>query len=133
MMFRKSVAQRLFNRKNAQILFVNEPPRYREKIGALPEDATVIHELAGLVDFIQFFVTTHSELEAQLSLLKSALKPDGILWVTFPRRNSPEVDRNQISAYAEGLGLRRIAIITIDEDWNAMRLEISETPFALER
>ncbi len=131
-MFRKSVAQRLFNRKNAQILLVNEPPRYREKIGALPEDATVIYELAGPVDFIQFFITTQSELEAQLSLLKSALKPDGILWVTFPRRNSPEMGRKQISAYAEALGLRQMGQITVNEDWTALRLEISETPFALE-
>lgn len=130
-MFRKSIAQKLFDRKDAQILIVNEPPLYREKIGALEENSAIIHELVGPVDFIQFFITTQEELEAQLTLLKSALKADGALWVTFPRKRSREMS-DGIAAYAEGVGLRRVAITSVDAQWHAMRLEIVPSSFILE-
>ncbi len=81
----KSVAQKLLIKENYKVLLVNEPKDYREILGELPPNVTILTELGGLVDLVQVFLTSKMELETQLRRLKSLLKPKGLLWLTYPK------------------------------------------------
>ena len=77
-------------------------------------------------DFIQLFVTSRSELEAQLKDLKPALKPGGLLWVTYPKGTSKikaDINRDTINQYARSIGLQGVAMISVDDTWSALRLK----------
>jgi hypothetical protein len=36
-----------------------------------------------------------------------------------------DINRDTITAYAETIGLEGVAIVSIDEDWSALRLKIT--------
>jgi hypothetical protein len=96
-------------------------------LGKLPEGVTVVNELVKPVDLIQVFVDNRQDLEEQLPKIKPLLSPDTILWVTYHKGTSKiktDIHRDTINAYAQTLDLRGIAIISVNDDWAALRLKI---------
>ncbi len=123
----KSVAQKLQIKAGRQVLFVNPPAGYLASIGELPASVTLRESQSGPCDIIQVFVKDRQELEARLPILKSALAPNGMLWVTYYKGTSrikTDINRDTINAYAHTLGLEGVAMISIDDDWSALRLKV---------
>ncbi len=123
----KSVAQKLQIKAGRKVLFVSPPGGYLASLGELPAGVTLLEEPSEPSDIIQVFVKDRPELEAQLPVLKSALAPNGMLWVTYYKGTSKtktDINRDTINAYAHTLGLEGVAMISIDEDWSALRLKV---------
>lgn len=96
-------------------------------LGALPKNATLLSKPVAPIDAIQVFVTNRKELEVQLPKLKPLLAPTGMLWVTYYKGTSKtktDINRDSIYAYALGLGLQGVSMISIDDDWSALRLKL---------
>lgn len=126
-MSEKTVAKKLFIKENCKVLFINAPKDYESILGALPPNVTVLAEPIKLVDFIQVFVTSKKELEEQLNKLKSFLSPQGLLWVSYPKGTSKiktDINRDIIYQFAQSIGLKGVAMISVDETWSAMRFKI---------
>ena len=80
------------------------------------------------MDLIQIFLTSKKELEAQLGKLRNLIKPDGLLWVTYPKGTTKikaDINRDSINAYAHSIGLQGVAMISIDDTWSALRLKMA--------
>ncbi len=123
----KTVAQKLLIKSGYKVLVANAPRNYQAMLGPLPEDATLVKPSAKPADLIQLFVANRRELEAQLGKMKLALAPNGLLWVTYHKGTSSvktDINRDTIAAYAQTIGLRPVAMISIDEDWSALRLKV---------
>lgn len=123
----KSIAQKLFNKPGNKFLLINPPAGYLAQLGQLPEGTIILNDSSCLVEVIQVFVLNRSELEAQLTRLKGLLAPKGMLWVTYHKGTSKvktNINRDTINAYAGSLGLQGVAMISIDDDWSALRLKM---------
>jgi predicted CoA-binding protein len=126
-MSEKSVAQKLLVKPGYKVLLLNPPAGYSELFGELPAGATIQTEPAGPVDLMQVFVVSQKHLETQLARLKPLLTPKSILWVTYHKGTSKvktDINRDTINAYAHSLGLEGIAMISVDQDWSALRLKV---------
>jgi hypothetical protein len=126
-MSEKTIAQKLFIKAGQRLLFVGAPEGYRDQLGPLPEKVTVLQAAEAPVDMIQVFVDSRAELEAQLPRLKGLLAPKGMLWVTYHKGTSKvktDIHRDSINAYAKSIGLEGVAMISIDDDWSALRLKL---------
>jgi hypothetical protein len=124
----KTIAQKLMIKEGRSVLFRNAPHGYKSALGALPKNVTVVKALTQPVDLIQLFVANRRELEEQLPKLKVALKPDGILWITYHKGTSKtktDINRDSINTYAQTIGLVGVAMISIDDDWSALRLKVA--------
>jgi hypothetical protein len=125
----KSIAQKLMLKEGRKVLIVNAPKGYAATLGALPLGVAVSNKPAGPADVIQVFVANRKELEAQLGKLKSLLTPGGMLWVTYYKgtaKTKTDINRDSINAYAQTMGLQGVAMISIDDDWSALRLKAVE-------
>ena len=123
----KSIAQKLFIKPGNKFLLINPPAGYLAQLGQLPEGTIILNDSSCLVEVIQIFVLNRSELEAQLTRLKGLLAPKGMLWVTYHKGTSKvktNINRDTINAYAGSLGLQGVAMISIDDDWSALRLKM---------
>ncbi|MGA2616110.1 MAG: hypothetical protein ABSF26_00790 [Thermoguttaceae bacterium] len=123
----KSVAEKLLVRPGQKILLVNQPKGYRALLGEIPKDVTLLKEPAAAVDLIQVFVASRKDLEEQLPRLKPLLGSKGPLWVTYHKGTSKhklDINRDSIAAYAATIGLQAVAMISVDEDWSALRLKV---------
>ena len=123
----KSIAQKMFIKPGNKVLIINPPEGYLAGMGELPEAVSLLQDTSSRVNVIQVFVLNRSELESQLARLKELLAPKGILWVTYHKGTSrvkTDINRDTINAYAHSIGLEGVAMISIDEDWSALRLKI---------
>jgi len=123
----KSVAEKLWIKAGFTICLFNAPENYEAVLGKLPEGVTVVNKLVNPVDLIQVFMDNRQALEEQLPKIKPLLSPDTILWVTYHKGTSKiktDINRDTINAYAKTLGLVGIAIISVNDDWAALRLKI---------
>ena len=128
-MSEKSIVERLFIKPGNKVLLINPPEGYQIKLGALPKGATLLSSSDQPVEVIQVFVANRVELEAQLPRLKKLLIPKGMMWVTYHKGTSKvktDINRDTINAYALTIGLMGVAIISIDEDWSALRLKLTQ-------
>jgi hypothetical protein len=66
---------------NSAIL--NAPPGYAKTLGV-----KTASELKSDLDFIQFFTKSRAELEKQLPRLRKSIKPDGMIWISWPKKSS---------------------------------------------
>lgn len=128
----KPIAKKLYIRENYKVLLLNEPDNYRDILGELPENVSIMTELSHETepfDLIHIFVKTMSELKSKLNELKPQIKPKGLMWVSYPKGGSKvetDLNRDIIWEYGKTIGLSAVAQVAIDEMWSAMRLKIVE-------
>jgi hypothetical protein len=126
-MSNKSIAQKLFIKPGNKVLLVNPPDGYLTQMGELPPGTMLLSDTSCIVEVIQVFVSNHLELETQLPRLKELLAPKGMIWVTYHKGTSKvktDINRDTINAYAHSIGLEGVAMISIDDDWSALRLKL---------
>jgi predicted CoA-binding protein len=123
----KSVAEKLQFKPGRKILLVNPPNEVEALLGTLPDGVSLLKEAQAPVDIIVAFIRNRQELEAQLASLRGLLTPQGMLWVVYYKgsaRVKTDIHRDSINAYAQTLGLTGVAMISVDQDWSALRLKV---------
>ena len=122
----RPLANKLYIREGYRIAILNPPAGYSQLLGELPENVTVTNSVEGEFDVIQFFVTKRKKLEEELSELRNALRPGGLVWVSYPKVNQLDADinRDSIAAYAETIGLKAVAQVSVDDIWSALRFKV---------
>jgi hypothetical protein len=79
------------------------------------------------LDFAHLFTKSRAELEQQLVLLRSALAPAGMLWVSWPKKASKvatDITEDTIRELALPLGLVDVKVCAVDETWSGLKLMI---------
>ena len=130
-MAEKTLAQKLMIKEGRTLLLVNAPRGYKSLLGSLPKNVTVQQAPSPPIDFIQVFVQNRAALEDQLPKLKPLLAPNGMLWVTYHKGTSKiktDIHRDTINEYAHSIGLEGVALISVNDDWSAMRFKKVEAP-----
>ena len=123
----QSLSQRLQLKPGRKVRLVNAPKGYPARLGELPEGVTLLKSAAQPADVIQVFVANRKELEAQLEKLKKALAPGGMIWVTYYKgtsKHETDINRDSVNAYAQALGLAGVALVSVDDNWSAMRFKV---------
>jgi len=87
-------------------------------------------DMAGIerrYDAIHAFTRLRAELESELALLQSAIKPDGMIWISWPKKASKIescVTENSVREAALRLDLVDVKVAAIDEIWSGLKLVI---------
>lgn len=124
-MSEKPILIRLQVKPERTLLVINPPERYLDKIGDLPAGAHLTQEIQPSF-IIQVFIRNQPELVAALERYSPLVLPGGMLWLTYPKLTSKlrgDINRDSINAYAQQNGWTGIAMISIDDDWSALRLK----------
>jgi hypothetical protein len=112
---------------NSTVLTINAPTGYRALLPGIP---TGVH-FATAADpphgFVHLFVTALADLGVQLPTLKDALAPDGVIWVSWPKKASgvqTDVTEDGIRDAALPLGLVDVKVCAVDATWSGLKLVI---------
>ena len=107
-----------------KIYVQNAPVTYFPLLGQLPEGVVVCDSLEHDMDFIHVFVTRSNQLADLLPSLKKALKKDGMLWISWPKRTS-RIDTNLSDTRVIDIGLMfglvDIKVAAIDSNWSGLK------------
>lgn len=116
-------------RPGQRMLILNAPPGYTDSLGELPEGAGVRELPEGDFDFVHLFVQDSSEFSNLGLPAIEAVRYDGLLWISYPKRSSKvetDLTRDVMWELVADTGLRPVAQVSIDPVWSALRFRPSD-------
>ena len=81
----------------------------------------------GPFDAIHAFTRSRAEIEANLARLEKALKRDGMIWVSWPKKAAKvatDVTEDVVRASALKLDLVDVKVAAVNEVWSGLKLVI---------
>ncbi len=121
-----AVVKKLHIKPGQKWLFYNAPANYPAILEPLPDGVKTVFSPDIPVDGILLFALNSNKLIAGLKDIEALLKPDMILWITYPKKSSGILsDLEMMGSWDEPAkyGLRTVAAASIDKTWTAIRLK----------
>ena len=123
-MAKASLVKKLRIQPGQRLLILNPPSGYIESLGDLPEGVEVSEKPEGKFDFVHQFVRDSTEFADLSPKAMDAVKYDGLLWISYPKRSSKvatDLTRDVMWDLMADTGLRPVTQVSIDEVWSALR------------
>jgi hypothetical protein len=123
----KPVIQKLGIQPGFCIFVDGAPAAYGDIVGKLPVDAIIVSRLKAPLDMVHVFATEVAGLAGKLRSYRAAIKPDGMIWVSWPKKSSgvaTDLTDVVVRDTALALGLVDIKVCAIDEVWSGLKFVI---------
>jgi Protein of unknown function (DUF3052) len=121
------LAAKLGIKAGAGLFPVDAPDNYKELLSPLPDGVRFLKKLSSYADIARVFVTRKADLTKSLRDLLPLLKPEGVIWVSWPKKSAKvptDITEDTIREVALPLGLVDIKVCAVDEVWSGLKLVI---------
>ena len=122
----RSLVDKLGIKSGMKVLIEQPPDDNDQKLGQIPDDVQFVNEIEdGSFNFIQSFERSQEELAGHFDELGTAMKKDGMLWVSWPKQSSVlagNLNENFIRELATSRGLVDVKVCAVDEDWSGLKI-----------
>jgi hypothetical protein len=121
------LAKKLGIKENARVFLAGAPENYLDLVAPLPAGVQVTPELASDTDLIHIFSADRARLLDTLCQALGRLKPDGAIWVSWPKKSSrvpTDITEDTVREIALPMGLVDIKVCAVDETWSGLKLVI---------
>ena len=121
------LAKKLGIKAGFNMMLINAPGHYFNLFTDLPADLTINNGEPATKDFIHFFTKQKDEYLNLLSELKGQIKPNGMIWVSWPKKASKvatDITEDIIRNFALQNGLVDIKVCVVDDMWSGLKLVI---------
>ena len=121
------LAKKLGIKAGSQMLLVGAPDQYVMLLEPLPEGVQFGTQLSEATDIVQIFAISRDELQQQLASYRSQLKPNGVVWVSWPKKSArvpTDITEDIIRDIALPLGYVDIKVCAVNEIWSGLKLVI---------
>ena len=101
------------------------PADYLKELAPLPAGVKVSLDLKGNYDWVQVFVKNKAEIDKMAPRAIRALKPESILWISFPKGSSKiqtDLTRDKGWEILHHTDLKWITLISVNETWSAFAM-----------
>ena len=122
-----SLVKKLKLKPGQRAAIINAPEGYLDSLRPLPEQVELADQLDGQFDWVQVFLKNQAELERLLPDLVNALKPESLLWISFPKGSSKiqtDLTRDKGWDALREVDLKWINLISVNETWSAFSLRL---------
>lgn len=120
-----ALAKKLKLKPGQRAGLIGAPEGYLQALGPLPEGVQVADKLSGKFDWLQVFVKNQAEIDKLAPRAARALKPESILWISFPKGTSKiqtDLTRDKGWDFLKQLGLKWLVLVSVDDTWSAFGL-----------
>jgi hypothetical protein len=103
------------------------PPSVRREIEASGLALTHLLWPETPIDAAHIFVTDRAEMEADIRRILPHLAPNGLLWVSWPKKAArvpTDISEDAIREVALPMGLVDVKVCAVDEIWSGLKLVI---------
>jgi len=117
-----ALAKKMKLKPGLRAAVLNAPEGYLKE---LKHDTDVAQKLSGKFDWIQVFAKNKKELASLAPKAASALKPESMLWLSFPKGTSDiQTDLTRDTGWEgiQKLDLKWVNLISVNETWSAFAL-----------
>ena len=117
-----TIAKKLKLKPGSRASVINAPEGYLDE---LKHDSDVSQKLTGKFDWIQVFAKNKKDLDTFAPKAASALKPDSLLWLSFPKGSSKiqtDLTRDKGWEAIHDIDLKFITLVSVNDKWSAFAL-----------
>jgi hypothetical protein len=123
-----SLVKKLGIAEGSRLFLSGAPAHYLDLLGGrLPDRAAVVPKLDARTDVAHLFETDRARLAKTLRTALAKLKPDGVIWVSWPKKASKvptDITEDTIREVALPMGLVDVKVCAVDEVWSGLKLVI---------
>jgi len=116
------LAKKMKLKSGLKAAVINAPENY---VDTLKHDTALSPTLNGKFDWVQIFVRTKAEMDALAPKATKALKPESILWISFPKGTSKiqtDLTRDKGWESLQKLDLKWVNLVSVNDTWSAFAL-----------
>jgi hypothetical protein len=121
---RRSLVDKLGFKEGHRFAIVAPPPGIESTLGLLPEGVRRARATSGSLDVIILFALDVATLKRQITNLKRALAPNGMLWVCWPKKSSgfkTRLGETMVRETGLASGLVDVKVCAIDFTWSGLK------------
>jgi hypothetical protein len=121
------LAKKLGIKAGHKIFLSGAPGHYPKLVAPLPEGVRFVTRIGDDTDIVHLFATRKALLMKSLRAALARLKPDGAIWVSWPKKSSrqpTDITEDSIREIALPLGLVDIKVCAVDDTWSGLKLVI---------
>ncbi len=100
---------------------------YSDIVGDLPDDVRVMGAAKAPLNAVHLFATASEGLATKLRAYRKAIAPDGMIWVSWPKKTSgivSDLSDVVVRDTALPLGLVDVKVCAVDDVWSALKFVI---------
>jgi hypothetical protein len=123
----KSIVQKLGLKPGFCIFVDGLSEAYSDIVGELPDDMRLMKAAKPPLDAVHLFAAEAKGLGAKLRGYRKAIGPDGMIWVSWPKKSSGvATDLSDIAVrdIALAAGLVDIKVCAVNEVWSGLKFVI---------
>ncbi len=121
------LAKKLGIKPDMRIMIVNKPDEYDTFFEDWPDGVDILAQGTKEIDLIHFFTKSAEELTQTLLILRSQIKQNGMIWVSWPKKASKvptDVTEDVIRDFALANKLVDVKVCAVSEVWSGLKLVI---------
>jgi hypothetical protein len=110
-----------------RIAALNAPRDYRELVAPWPEGVLLLARADVKTDLVHLFVTDRAVLAREAKRLRELLKPDAVLWISWPKKAAKvptDITEDVIREVALPLGWVDVKVCAVDATWSGLKLVV---------
>jgi hypothetical protein len=107
----------------------NAPAGYQDWLAPLPEGLQFQERLSAATDIVHLFCDRKADLAKQLDATRAALKPNGAVWVSWPKKASKvptDITEDTIRELCLPIGFVDVKVCAVSDVWSGLKLVISK-------
>jgi hypothetical protein len=124
------LAQKLGITAGRRVYTQSAPANYLALLAPLPAQVQRVTRLSASTDVIHVFATRRATLARALAGVRTRMRPDAALWVSWPKKASgvaTDITEDTIRELALPLGLVDIKVCAVDATWSGLKLVIRKS------
>jgi hypothetical protein len=121
------LAKKLGIKAGSKVFVANAPKGYSQSLAPLPADVVFAGKVSPAIDVAHVFLTRRQELIRRLHLFRRVLRPEALIWVSWPKKASKvatEVTEDTIRQVALPLGLVDVKVCAVTDIWSGLKLVV---------
>lgn len=121
------LAKKLGMTAGCKVYARNAPEQYRDWLAPLPDNVRFQPRLSSSTDIAHLFCDRKADLAKQLEAARGTLKPDGAVWVSWPKKASKvatDITEDTIRELCLPLGFVDVKVCAVSEVWSGLKLVI---------
>ncbi len=111
----------------SRVLTHNAPAEYLAWLAPLPTDVVFVTRISATVDIVHLFVTSCDVLTTRLTSLRTTLRADAMVWVSWPKKSAKvptDITEDVIRAVALPMGFVDVKVCAVNDVWSGLKLVI---------
>ncbi|HFC11561.1 MAG TPA: DUF3052 family protein [Anaerolineae bacterium] len=118
------LGRKLGLKEGMRVLFINMPASVSAELTTDLSTTTAAQLDDTNLDYIHLFTKEFSVLDAQFGLLMQQLRPNGMLWISWPKKASKvptDLNGNTVRELGLRKGLVDVKVCAVDQIWSGLK------------